>query len=1011
MGPQQKKLQQSAASSLSSSQQPQQLSPEIDKTSLSKKESYAQRRTSDSHRYKGATSITTQTSTPPLQQQPTTLAMTQQRRQQKQKQSTRQRSPSLSCNLRRTVLLRIILIGSLLTAAGVCAALSYIVLSNAERNTAAQTYRSIALSATLNAKAIVERKFQASEVTAALASWSNPDAADWPLIFINGYMHITDKIARLAQSTTQATVVFLNPSQTEAFESHIAGVYATEGRPNTTGYSDFGFGIWKPDLDPNNNQTFEDGREHDTTGEVSKNAAVASAWLYSFLLELLSLMIHCVLLLIYPSFPLSIPQNAWGGQDERLAVLALHNVPNPSSILYNAYSEEDRGIYVDSMNACVRAHNDTTTSPTCAAFSDMLELKIRAGPAALLFHPIFPANDPTEFVGIASTSMHWEEALDNIVPDYVNGLTCVVSTTTASFTYEVQSGGVIQLMGDGDMHDERYDDYAHSVVLNEIQTGADTSAVYTLTVYPSATMFQTFATKSPLVVALAFLGVILFCAMLFFLYDVLMRHEAEQRKLILDMKRRFVRFISHEIRTPLNTVCVGLELLERELKKDTPKGGVDKDGTSATPTLEDMNFWHTITIDMKENAGIAVSILNDMLNYDKLETKTLELETEEVNPWALIEQTVNQFQLQSIDRDVDIKLTIEQPEYGSNRSSIVESLRSENCRSDGGPTDIENGDLCVIGDEVRLSQVFRNIISNALKFTPKDGKIIVSVTHVVKGLPNADGMFLKENPIASEYRCGSLLVRITDSGVGLTKEQLEMLFGEGVQFDANKLQHGGGSGLGLNIAKGIVELHHGTIEAQSEGQGHGTSFVIELPLYTIISSGDEHNGEEGTSPTQKQTEIGSCDMVENTEPLQKKKKRRILVVEDALSSRKMLIRLLEREGHTCLGASNGRDAVEMVEHDMERSRLDMSLRQQGYESPAPQNNRFDDILMDFEMPFMNGPDATVAIRELGYKGSIVGVTGNVMVEDVDHFKACGANEVLAKPISMEKLREYWERRA
>ncbi|KAL3922875.1 MAG: hypothetical protein SGARI_006351, partial [Bacillariaceae sp.] len=145
------------------------------------------------------------------------------------------------------MVLRSILIGSLLTAAAVCAALSYTVLKNAERNTAVQTYNSVALSATLNAKAIVARKFQASEVTAALASWTNPNASQWPMIDINGYMAITGKIAALAQSTTQATMTFVEPNQTVEFEEHIQTVYEKEGRPESAGVNDFGFGIWKPD--------------------------------------------------------------------------------------------------------------------------------------------------------------------------------------------------------------------------------------------------------------------------------------------------------------------------------------------------------------------------------------------------------------------------------------------------------------------------------------------------------------------------------------------------------------------------------------------------------------------------------------------------------------------------------------------------------------------------------------------------------------------------------------------
>jgi hypothetical protein len=170
------------------------------------------------------------------------------------------------CNISRTMMLRILLVVSLFTAAGVCAALAYMSLQSAELETAVQTYNSVAASALFNAKSIAIRKFQASEVTAALVSWANPNADDWPFIYVNGYIAITSKIADLAQSTTQATMIFVDPDQAEEFETHIQNVYQIEGRPETAGVSNFGFGIWKPDP----NMTYEDGRLHDTTGEVRK---------------------------------------------------------------------------------------------------------------------------------------------------------------------------------------------------------------------------------------------------------------------------------------------------------------------------------------------------------------------------------------------------------------------------------------------------------------------------------------------------------------------------------------------------------------------------------------------------------------------------------------------------------------------------------------------------------------------------------------------------------------------
>ena len=204
------------------------------------------------------------------------------------------------------------------------------------------------------------------------------------------------------------------------------------------------------------------------------------------------------------------------------------------------------------------------------------------------------------------------------------------------------------------------------------------------------------------------------------------------------------------------------------------------------------------------------------------------------------------------------------------------------------------------------------------------------------------------------------------------------MFQEGIQFDANKLQHGGGSGLGLVIAKGIVEQHGGSIRVASDGKGKGTTFHVELPLFQIEPKQEATPG-QSTSPESDSSHS---------------RNRRILVVDDVLSNRKMLVRLLERSGHTCETAINGEEAVKLIHQDVKAS---------SDASHVP----FDTVCMDFEMPLLNGPDATEAIRKLGYKGIILGITGNVLQEDSDYFRKKGADDILAKPISMARIQEAW----
>ena len=504
-------------------------------------------------------------------------------------------SSSDRTGLSRTVLLRGLLFISLVAAMATCTAVSYNILKASEQEVGRLNYESIALSALNGAKATTKRKVQGSEVMATVMSQTFPEKASWPLVSMDGYMPIAESLAKLTSSLTQSMIVLLDPTQVslDEFESHTKQVYRDQGRPENAGVSDMGFGVWKPD--PNTNMEgatceYSDCRLHDTsTG----------------------------------------PPEAWDGSRSIITPLMMHNQPAANSLLYNLYSQENRGIYIDSMLDCVeRAQEEeeedsinattttTVTSPHCAVITDILELKVKPGPAGLLFQPIFPANDPLTFVGFATTSIHWEEVLTDVVPDYVNGLTCVVSTDTTTFTYEIRQG-IPHLLGEGDLHDKAYGMYSRDVNLipdGMLNSGALSSASYTLTVYPTAEMFDAFSTNNPLMVSLGFFFVVAFCTLMFVLYDYLMRSEATHRDNILEMKRRFVRFISHEIRTPLNTVCMGLELLEAELAEVPAKE--HSDTKSSQEKVASVDFWHTVTVDIQENAHTAVEILNGTCFYN-----------------------------------------------------------------------------------------------------------------------------------------------------------------------------------------------------------------------------------------------------------------------------------------------------------------------------------------------------------------------------------------------------------
>ena len=524
--------------------------------------------------------------------------------------------------LSRMLILRLIFVTSLIVAAIVCGYVSYTVIHGLEDDVAIQTYESVATSALVGAQAITARKVQGGHVMASILSYAFPSAEQWPFIYLDGYAETSSEIAQLASSTSLALIMLVKPNEAKEFEVFAEKTYNENGYAETAGRSEFGFGIYAVDHGiegQNIASNYSDGRYPDTSGI-----------------------------------------NPWGGQNEILAPIYLHNIKNAKSLMFNVYSEAFRTTVLDSMIDCAeKGKIENKTKPSCGVVTDWVKLVVRPGPASVLYQPIFPVNDPSTMVAFTGTSIHWEEVLTNTVPDYVDGLHCVISSGTGSGSQTfILHKGVPELVGEGDLHDRQYNDYGKTVILNDIETGASASANYTLTVYPTELMFQEFASSSPLAVSLSFVGVIILCTAIFFLYDFFVKHEAHQRKMILEVKRRFVRFVSHEIRTPLNIVCMGLELLQGELRSEMEEKQKQPQ-PAGTKAAETEAYWLDLAGDMLENTNSAVSILNDLLNYDKIETGSFKLEIGTVDIWPLIRKTASEFKIQALNRKINLRLAIQ----------------------------------------------------------------------------------------------------------------------------------------------------------------------------------------------------------------------------------------------------------------------------------------------------------------------------------------------------------------
>jgi CheY-like chemotaxis protein len=235
---------------------------------------------------------------------------------------------------------------------------------------------------------------------------------------------------------------------------------------------------------------------------------------------------------------------------------------------------------------------------------------------------------------------------------------------------------------------------------------------------------------------------------------------------------------------------------------------------------------------------------------------------------------------------------------------------------------------------------------------------------------------------------GQIKVTVTDTGAGLSEEQLEQLFSDGVQFNVNQLQAGQGSGLGLYFAKGIVEQHGGILSATSEGLGQGSTFTITLPVYHVPDSAlpcslEHLQKHKLTDTVQISSDMSTESLSHHDVPLH------ILVVDDAVTNRKLLARMLERRGHSCDQGKDGQEAVQKVMESLKNGKP------------------YDTILMDYEMPVMDGPTASKEIVALGCDSLIVGVTGNALPEDIARLRSSGAKAVLIKPFQIEALEDIW----
>ncbi len=267
----------------------------------------------------------------------------------------------------------------------------------------------------------------------------------------------------------------------------------------------------------------------------------------------------------------------------------------------------------------------------------------------------------------------------------------------------------------------------------------------------------------------------------------------------------------------------------------------------------------------------------------------------------------------------------------------------------------------VKGDAVRLRQVLTNLVGNAIKFTPQ-GQVFVIVDCVSSNDERASVQFM-----------------VRDTGIGIPQHKLEHIFKAFVQADASTTRRFGGTGLGLAICTRLVVAMGGKLQVSSR-VGVGTEFFFTLNFVKTDRPNEEPTEAERLS-------TAANDGAEETDPDSPKPMKstlQILLVEDSLMNQVLAIGILQREGHVVTVANNGVEAVEAFEA-----------------SP------FDLILMDVQMPEMDGLQATAAIRQIeatkGGHTPILAMTAHALTGDRERCLAAGMDGYLAKPVRLNDL--------
>ncbi len=374
------------------------------------------------------------------------------------------------------------------------------------------------------------------------------------------------------------------------------------------------------------------------------------------------------------------------------------------------------------------------------------------------------------------------------------------------------------------------------------------------------------------------------------------RMEAEAANRLKD---EFLATLSHELRTPLNAIMGWAHVL----------GQTSGDRATVQRAAEVI----------RQNAASQAQLIEDILDVSRVVGGRLVLDTKPVQMRTVIEDAIESLMPASAAKGIRVERTL--------------------------TTDIQ-----VFGDRDRLQQIVWNLVSNALKFTPKGGRVEVE---------------LREE-------AGDAALRVTDTGIGISADFLPFVFDRFRQADSSMSRRHSGLGLGMAIVRHLVELHGGTVSAESEGEGKGTTFRLRLPTRSDAQPAVEM---VDARPERKDGGGGDLEHLNGVH---------ILIVEDDADSRNVLALLLQKLGAQVEAVPSARDAVERV-----------------------MSRRPDVLVSDIGMPDEDGYSLIRRVRQmpadLANKLPAIALTAYARRQDAEAALGAGFDYHLPKPVAPAEL--------